>query len=261
MIDMHSHILWGLDDGSQSLDMSVSMLRMAVEAGTTDVFATPHVNRHGIIPSWNEIMEKIETLQQKANEANIPIRIHPGAEVELNYDTMQFIKEGSREYCLAESRYLLIELTEQSQPKQVQEMGYELMMRGFVPVLAHPERYDRIMEHPGRVLEWMQHGLLTQSNTGSFIGAFGNAVQKRAEDLMKRNMICFLGSDAHRIEFRTTNTQETQNTLQHTKEGQALLDRAERYGRAVIQDKVFYPDLPDQWNPPKKSLLKRIFGK
>ena len=91
------------------------------------------------------ITAKTAELQQQAQAAGIPIRIHTGAEVELNYDTLQFIQAGSRDYCLAGSRYILCECTAQSQPDQAEALLYELMLREFVPILAHPERYDRIM--------------------------------------------------------------------------------------------------------------------
>lgn len=155
MIDIHSHILYDIDDGSESLDMSLQMLRMSVDSGVTDIIATPHVNRQGHIPAWQTILDKVAALQEEADKAQIPIRIYTGAEVELNGDTLRFMKENHDDYCLAGSRYVMLELTDQSQPDIVEKMIYELQMRGFLPLLAHVERYERLMERPETLLAWM----------------------------------------------------------------------------------------------------------
>lgn len=154
MIDIHSHILYDIDDGSESLDMSLQMLRMSVDSGVTDIIATPHVNRQGHIPAWQTILDKVAALQEEADKAQIPIRIYTGAEVELNGDTLRFMKENHDDYCLAGSRYVMLELTDQSQPDIVEKMIYELQMRGFLPLLAHVERYERLMERPETLLAW-----------------------------------------------------------------------------------------------------------
>ena len=259
MIDMHSHILADIDDGSKSWEMSLEMLRMAVNSGTTDIIATPHVNRQGVIPSWPDITDKVNLLQQKAKAAAININIHSGAEVGFDYDALRFIKEGSRDYCLAGSRYILVEFTEQSQPDQAEKLLYELMLRGFVPVLAHPERYERIMAHPKRVLEWMNQGTLTQCNTGSFTGYFGKTVQKRAEGLRCNHMVTFLGSDAHCLESRNTDMREAGRAI-HKLDNKKVdtLTACEHNAATVLQDKVLYPELPKQWKKPHSGFLSRF---
>ena len=259
MIDIHSHILPNMegDDGSRSWDMSLSMLKIAVQAGTTDMIATPHVNRRGVVPSWAAITEAVRTLQEKADKEKLPIHIYSGAEVELNYNALDFLPDRSQDYCLAESSYILVELTEQSQPEQTEKLLYELMLRGYMPILAHPERYDRIMTHPERVLAWMQKGILTQCNAGSFSGAFGHMAQQQAEALLENHMIVFLGSDAHRIDWRSPDqTQGLQkiNTLGgnwHT---------YSQNGQYILQNKALYPEVPAHWRKRKKWFWAKLFG-
>lgn len=260
MIDIHSHILYGIDDGSQSLAMSLDMLRMSAASDVTDIFATPHVNRRGVVPEWPVITAKAADLQQQADAAGIPIRIHAGAEVELNYDTLEFITEGSRDYCLAGSRYILCEFTAQSQPDQAEALLYELMLRDFVPVLAHPERYDRIMTHPRRVLEWMHNGVLAQCNTGSFKGSFGKDTQLRAENLLRHHMVIFLGSDAHRTEARNTDMREGLRAIEAMGDTDAE-DTCTLNAERILEDRVLYPELPEHWDKPKKGIISRLFGK
>ena len=259
MIDVHSHILYGIDDGAQSRDMSLQMLRLSVASGVTDIIATPHVNRRGIVPPWQTITEKTAALQQEADQAGIPLRLHAGAEVELNYDALQFIQEGSSDYCLAGSSYLLCELTEQSQPDQTEELLYQLMLKGFTPVLAHPERYDRIMEHPGRVLEWMHNGVLIQCNTGSFTGYFGQKALSMAVQLLEHHMVTFFGSDGHRAEGRSTDLREAAAIIASLDKQTDSWETAAAGADKIIQHQVLYPDLPEYWDKPKRGLLSRFF--
>lgn len=133
MIDIHSHILYGVDDGSESREMSLEMLRMSEASGVTDIFATPHVNRKGLVPDWTDLQAKAAELQRAADEAGIQITIHLGAEVELNGATMDLLKEckDDRAYCLGGSHYVLIELTDRTRPNIAENMLYTLQLRGY----------------------------------------------------------------------------------------------------------------------------------
>lgn len=159
MIDIHSHILPAIDDGFRNMDMTLSMLHMSVESGVTDIIATPHVNRGGYVPSWQEIEKKTAQVADAAKEeAHLPIHIYSGAEIELNGDVLRFLKEGSWNYCLAGSPYILLELTDQSQPDMAERLIYELQLRGFWPILAHVERYGQLMSHPDILISWAKKG-------------------------------------------------------------------------------------------------------
>lgn len=260
MFDLHSHILPDMtgDDGSRSLEMSLGMLKMAVAAGTTDIVATPHVNRRGVVPSWSEVTSKLSLLQEAVQKENIPIHIYAGAEVEINYDALEFLTgNGQPDYCIGGTSYILCELTEQSQADQTEKLLFELMLRGYNPILAHPERYIRIMEHPERVLKWMQKGVLTQCNMGSFTGAFGELAKEHAEDLLRNQMIVFLGSDAHRTNWRTPDQREGLRAIEKLGGNwQKCGNNASR----IIHGKYLYPPLPDTWVKRKKGFFARLFG-
>ena len=265
MIDMHSHILYDIDDGSRSKEMSLEMLKMAASCGTDNILATPHVNRRGVVPDWDVITEKVKALQVDADEAGIPITIHTGAEVEINYEALNFLPEDGRNYCLAGTRYILCELTNQSEPRQTEELLFELRMRGYHPILAHPERYDRIMEHPDTIARWLEKGILTQCNGGSFVGYFGDTVQKRVEWLAERNLICFLGSDAHRTELRNPDLTEVYNKLMEKPYGEDLWSLCEENGRKLLAKKAIYaPKKADEYVEQKrqpKGFWQKLFGK
>ena len=148
-------------------------------------------------------------------------------------------------------------MTEQSQADQTEKLLFELMLRGYNPILAHPERYIRIMQHPERVLAWMQKGVLLQCNMGSFAGAFGEHAKKNVEDLLRNNMIVFLGSDAHRTNWRTPDQREGLDAIEK------LGGNWQKYGnnaKRILNGKYLYPPLPDKWVKRKKGFFARLFG-
>lgn len=261
MIDLHSHVLYDIegDDGSRSEAMSLELLRMAAAAGTTDLFVTPHCHRRGIVPSWKSIVERTAELQQKAGKAGIPITLHTGAEVSLDADTLNYLPGGNREYCLAGTAYILVELLPTAAPEETWNLLYQLQLRGYLPVLAHPERYRNIMEHPEVVRQWVEKGIFLQSNLGSFIGEFGGSAQANVAWLQRRGLIHFLGSDAHRTNWRTTDTMETRKAIRSLSGGDALLERCDAHAQLLLQNRVFYPEVPAEPRKKKKSWWKRLF--
>ena len=264
MIDIHSHILFDIegDDGSRSQEMTLEMLKMAVASGTEQMIATPHINRSNIVPEWESIQERVEQVNALAQENNLPIRIHAGGEVQLDYEMMAQLDGKSTRYCLADSNYILIELTSQSEPAAVEQMLFELMLRGYRPILAHPERYDRLIHHPEIILDWMHKGVLTQCNTGSFHGYFGERVQKRVEMIHRHQMITFLGSDAHRVEVRTPDTQKAQEALKTLTGSEAFWTACRDNAQHILNNTMVYPDLPSEFKKAKKtkSFFARLFG-
>ena len=204
MIDLHTHILWEIDDGSKSVDMSMAMVELADRNGTKIIFATPHIIEFSNKPSWDLIVERSKQLQGLANSRNYNIEILAGAEVQMNWDLLSEIGEQGS-YCLNGSRYALIELPVLEIPEYADEFFYELLLKGIVPIIAHPERNQVIMNNLTKLLKWMRNGVLLQCNSGSVTGAFGNKVRENVEILLKNRLITFIGSDAHRDKRRDTN--------------------------------------------------------
>ena len=265
MIDIHSHILYGIDDGSESLEMSLEMLRLSEASGVTDIIATPHVNRKGLVPDWTDLQAKAAELQRAADEAGIQITIHLGAEVELNGATMDLLKEckDDRAYCLGGSHYVLIELTDQTRPNIAENMLYTLQLRGYWPVLAHIERFPQLLEEPDRLLGWIEKGILCQCNTGSFTGYFGPKVKERVRTLYQNGVIHLLGSDGHRTAFRTTDIREAHEELERLARKEKrddLWQTATANTEFILKGRVLYPEVPERWHKKKKGFFSRLFG-
>ncbi|MBQ9573523.1 MAG: hypothetical protein IJR22_09135 [Acidaminococcaceae bacterium] len=250
-IDIHSHIIPGVDDGSPDLETSLGLLRMAAENGTTDIIATPHVIDVSTTLTWDAIRRHVEDLQKEADQQEIPIRIYPGAETELNWDLLELMRKERSAFCLAGSRYCLMELPSLMLPPHLDEIVYELQLLDIVPVLAHPERQMQLMEKPRMLLEFLKKGCAAQSNGGSVTGVFGPRVQHNVEQLLNQNVIAFMGSDAHNLRRRNTNLKEAKEKITERWGSEAAKELFETRPTYILENKplpdALYPDrLPEE---------------
>ena len=155
MIDIHSHVLYGVDDGAPDQNTSLELLRMAAQKGTTDLICTPHVLEAGKGLPWADITAKTQELQQLATRDGLKLKLYPGAELEFNWDLIELLQKGSRDYCLAGSRYV-IDLPATTVPNHMSDFLYDLELKGFVPIIAHAERCQALMHQPERLLRWIK---------------------------------------------------------------------------------------------------------
>ncbi|MBP3255328.1 MAG: protein tyrosine phosphatase [Clostridia bacterium] len=197
MIDFHSHIVYGVDDGSQSLDSSIKILREAKEAGIDKIILTPHYMEDYYIVPKLEIKEKIDILREECKKEKIDIELYQGNEIYISNHIDEFLKKDLA-CSLNDSRYVLFETPLNIEPSNLIEVIYKIKEMGKVPVLAHPERYAFIQENPNKLLDLFEMGVLFQSNYGSVIGLYGKNAEKTIKLLLKNNYIHFLGSDVHR---------------------------------------------------------------
>ena len=270
-IDIHSHIIPGVDDGSPDLETSLGLLRMAAENGTTDIIATPHVIDVSTTLTWDAIRRYVEALQKEADDRGIPIKIHPGAETELNWDLLELIRQDHSAFCLAGSRYLLMEMPSLMLPPHLEEMIYELQLLDIVPVLAHPERQMQLMEQPQKLLDLLHRGCVAQSNGGSLTGVFGPKVHNNVHRLLNRNMIAFMGSDAHNLRHRNTDLKGAREKLEQHWGAETATELLETRPLHILQNKALPPELyadrlprtfADEGGekPKKKGFFAKLFG-
>lgn len=198
MIDLHSHILPELDDGSQSLQESLAMARMAVESGVTVMAATPHCADGRA----REVYESWKLLRQALKESGIPLRLFPGMEIFGTEDTLRLLREGNL-FTLNGSRYPLIEFSFHSDGDHETRILHSLCKAGLRPVVAHPERYSYVQYNPELINRWYRMGCLMQINRGSLLGRFGPRPQEMAAQLIERHFAAIVASDAHSTRMRT----------------------------------------------------------
>lgn len=198
MVDIHSHIVYGVDDGAQTIEDSLAMLEMAAECGTTDIVATPHSdNKYTYYPEL--IAERIEELQRAMGDR---IRIHRGCDFHLHFDNIRNCETDRSRFTINGERYLMVEFSEISIPKGMSNVFHDMLRRGITPVVTHPERNALLMARVNEMVEWVRSGCLMQVTGMSLTGGFGKKAEEAAKKLMRQRLVHFVASDAHDIEFR-----------------------------------------------------------
>lgn len=208
MVDLHSHLIWNVDDGSKSREMTLNMLRQAIQGGTTKLVLTPHYVPGEFMVPFNEIKERVKEVKTLAKEENLNIEIYSGQEVFYTNNILENYQEG---YIgtINNSKYMLIEFSMKNfSQREIIENMYELQLKGIVPIIAHPERYLKFIKSPSLINELIREGFLFQLNLGSLTGEFGKDVKKTAKIFFQHKIYSFIGSDAHRDEKRNPNMGE-----------------------------------------------------
>ena len=195
MIDFHSHILPAIDDGSKSMEDSIQILREAREAGFSKIISTSHY-----LEGYYEIKEEDrKRLIQELKNEDIGLELYVGSEIYITENMIDLLKE-KKASSINNSKYVLFEIPMNNKTMLTKEIIYRLIENGYVPVLAHPERYSFIQQNLEELEELVDMGTLCQSNYGSIIGLYGKKTEKTVKKLLKNNLIHFLGSDVHRQE-------------------------------------------------------------
>jgi protein-tyrosine phosphatase len=198
MIDIHHHLLPGLDDGSPSLDVSIKMVEMAARDGITHIVCTPHANdRFFYHRDKNEAL--LDTLRA-AIDGKVTLGL--GCDFHMSYDNIQDALDTPGRFSINGGKYLLIEFADTSIPESTTDSLYELIVSKQRPIITHPERNPVIQRHPERLAAWLREGALVQVTASSLTGRFGKTAQTTAEGYLKRNWVHFLATDAHNLESR-----------------------------------------------------------
>ncbi len=197
MIDFHSHILPNIDDGSRNMEMSTKILEEAKQVGFTKIISTSHYIEQYYETDENTRIELLEDLRK--NTQNLGIELYLGNEIYVSNEIVQFIK-SKKASTINNTRYVLFELPLNVKPMNAKEVVYRLIENGYIPVIAHPERYSYVKEDILYAKELAEMGTLFQSNYGSIIGLYGGKAKDTLKKLLKEDLIQFLGSDVHRPE-------------------------------------------------------------
>ena len=198
MLDIHSHILYGIDDGSRTKEESIELLRYLESQGVKKIIVTPHYIENTLYEAT--ISKKKKIIKELEKETNIKLYI--GNEVYFSDKTLDLLKEKKLS-CLNDSRYLLIELPMSSKIKDLDEMIFDLTISGIVPIIAHPERYSYVQNDIKYLDKLKESGALFQSNYGSLTGTYGKKAEKTIKKLLKNGYISFMGTDIHHIDHKT----------------------------------------------------------
>ncbi len=255
MIDIHNHLIFGIDDGARDLDETVEMCSIAEKDGITEIIATPHYD----IGVWNNegIENKLNLITNELDKRGINVKIYRGNEIYLSLNSFQQLLDGLC-FSLNNSRYVLVEFSMMDIPNFVFDALYNLRIKGYIPIIAHPERNSRIIEDPQLVYDFILEGCLIQINGTCLTGNCGKECQKLSELLIKHNMVHFIASDAHSSRYRTPVLSHALSHVQRiagTAAGERLLYTNPG---AVIKNEEIRIDEPISFNKKRsKSIFKR----
>lgn len=198
MIDIHSHILPGIDDGSRSMDESIEILKRAKLCGVTDIIVTPHyIAGSKYITNNEEKKELFKSLKKEIKKRKIDINLYLGNEVFVENNMLE-LKEKGNISTLNNTRYLLFELPLNYEFNNLEDLLFNLRCKKIIPIIAHPERYAFLKKNPSLIQDLIDAGALFQSNIGSFLGTYGSDAKDTVMLFLKHNMITFIASDVHR---------------------------------------------------------------
>lgn len=205
MIDLHTHILPGIDDGSQTMEDSIKMARIAFESGVHTLVVTPHSNREGIFDNYydDSFVDRFIDLEIAIAKEQIPIKLELGMEVYGSEEVPYLLQEGKL-ISLNYTRYLLMEFSFQEDVALMEYLIYEITHQGYTPIIAHPERYPFVQRNPRTINRWIAQGCIIQVNKGSILGSFGYRARDTALYLLDHNLVSLIASDAHSPIRRTT---------------------------------------------------------
>ncbi|WP_034549704.1 tyrosine-protein phosphatase [Carnobacterium funditum] len=203
MIDLHCHILPGIDDGAKTMDDSLAMARVAVAEGITHILVTPHYKNGRWTNEKETVLQGIAAVQQELDNRDIPLTLFPGQEVRIVGELMEDILANKIQFIDEANQYLLIEFPTATIPAFTDSLFFELQKTGVTPIVVHPERNHAILNDPTKLLNLVEKGALAQLTAGSYIGSFGKKTQKLSKQLIEANLVHFIASDAHNISTRS----------------------------------------------------------
>jgi protein-tyrosine phosphatase len=230
MIDIHSHILPGLDDGSRSLEESVAMLRQASAAGTTDIVASPHANQEYLFDPL-VVEQKIGELRAAVGDTP---QIHYGCDFHLTLENIDDAVRFPGKYSINHRGYLLVEFSDFMIPKTTEEIFAHMMKAGLRPIVTHPERNQLLQSRLADLEAWVAQGAHLQVTAHSLLGRFGRTAKACAHELMGHGLVHFLASDAHNTRSRTTALDEARRYVDQRFGPEAGLRLFEENPRAAL---------------------------
>ena len=205
MIDIHTHIIPGVDDGSRDLGTSILMAEMAAESGVSAIIATPHCNQRGVMENYvsDNLLKRMDSFREEVEKENIDLDIAFGMEIYCTTDAPRLLRE-KKLLTLNGSRYVLVEFNFGIEISRMERMLYSVMDGGYVPIIAHPERYFALRGQPEMIADWIEEGIGIQINKGSVFGHFGRDARDFTHELLRYGLVTCIASDAHGADSRTT---------------------------------------------------------
>lgn len=202
MVDLHCHLLPGIDDGSKSMKISLRLAREATENGVTHALLTPHHMNGHYVNHKQDVIRRTEEFQEQINTHNIPLKVFPGQEVRINGQLLEALDKDDILFADTTGKYMMLEFPDDDVPHYTNQMIFGLQQRGIIPVIVHPERNTKIIAEPNLIYELLEKGCLSQITASSYVGTFGKKVENFSYRLIEAGQGYVFSSDAHNLPGR-----------------------------------------------------------
>ena len=259
MIDIHCHILPNVDDGSESLEESIEMAKIAESEGITKIVNTSHCHFDFKYKKGNELKLELEKFNQALKEENINIEVILGNELYYTSDLIERFDELDF-FSMNNSKYILMEFSPINFPKNIEDVIYEIKIRGYIPIIAHAERYKQVQEDVNIVLDCIKEGALIQVNASSILGKNGEKAEDTSKKLLDNNMVHFVATDAHSSNRRRPLIKDSYNYILKNYGKEVSEKLFIENPTAVIENRDISILNPTKYEE-KRSFLKRLFRK
>src|SRR5260370_4357190 len=247
MVDIHCHILPGLDDGAHTVETSHQMADMAIAEVLTQVVGTPHANSHYKFDP--ELIRQRRAELQSAVGARLTLVT--GCDLHLSYENLQDIQKNPRKYTINQKNYLLVEFADFAIPPSMDDTLHQLQLAGLSPIITHPERNALLRAQPERMYRWLHQGCYAQITAQSILGRFGSAAQHRAEEWLDAERIHFVASDAHNLKGRPLHLRAAYDKVVERRGDAVAQALFQENPLAAFQGRTL-PYEPDQAHPSAK---------
>lgn len=253
MIDIHCHILPGIDDGPKSPEESLEMARGAVKEGITAIIATPHHKNGEYENNREKILQKTAELKELLKKEKLPLEVLPGQETRIFGEFVEAYENGELLTLNDSNKYIFVELPFRHVPRYTEQLLFEIELKGLVPIIVHPERNQGFMERPELLYQLVKRGALTQVTAASVAGYFGGKTKKFTEQLIDANLAHFVSSDAHNVTNRAYKMNEAYELIRH-KFGNDTVYTFKENAELLVEGGNVLKDAP------QRVKKKRLFG-
>lgn len=202
LVDIHCHILPGIDDGSKDWETSIKLARNAVKDGITHAVCTPHTLNGKYTNHKDDVIRLTENFQDMLDDAKIPLTVFPGQEVRISGDLPEALDNDDILFLDEAGQYMLLEFPSDDVPTYAKDMIFNIQQRGITPIVVHPERNSRILQEPQILQELIKQGCLVQITASSYAGTFGQKIEEMSRRFIEAGQCACFASDAHDLPKR-----------------------------------------------------------
>lgn len=254
LVDIHCHILPGIDDGSKDWETSIKLAHAAVKDGITHAVVTPHTLNGRYLNHKKDVIKLTAEYQKCLKDENIPLTVFPGQEVRISGDLPQALDDDDILFLDEDGRYMLLEFPSDDVPSYAKDMIFKIMQRGITPIIVHPERNSRILKEPVILQELIEQGCLVQITASSYIGTFGKDIEEMSRRFIEAGQCSCFASDAHDLPKRQYEYSEALEKLSN-EFGQGVAQEYRDNAQALVNG----DNVQMNWRPLKKKKRFWIF--